>query len=109
MIYHQFVTIWTLKHSLLWFPTHLSNMVHTLALSFINKCVPKWVTISLTLFGSQYTWHMSPLFTSVIFDNLFTKHSTHMAYISRPLARKFRILQIRRIDLSKFEIHFFHM
>ena len=27
-----------------------------------------------------------------------------MAYISRPLIRKFRILQIRRIDLSKFEI-----
>ena len=42
--------------------------------------------------------------TSVIFDNLFTKHSTHMAYISRPLVRKFGILQIRRIDLSKFEI-----
>jgi len=26
-------------------------MVHTLELSFINKCVPKWVTISITLFG----------------------------------------------------------
>jgi len=30
-----------------------------------------------------------------------------MAYTSRPLVRKFRILQIRRIDLSKFEI--FHI
>ena len=28
-------------------------MVHTLELPFINKCVPKWVTISLTLFGLQ--------------------------------------------------------
>jgi len=37
----------------------------------LNKCVPKWVTIS---------------------DNLFTKHSTHMAYILKPLVRKFRIL-----------------
>ena len=54
MIYHQFLTIRTLKQSLLWFPTHFSNMVHTLELSFINKCVPKWVTISLTLFGLQY-------------------------------------------------------
>jgi len=33
-MYHQFVTIWTLKQSLLWFPTHFSNMVHTLELSF---------------------------------------------------------------------------
>ena len=48
MIYHQFEH---LKQSLLWFPTHFSNMAHTLALSFINKCVPKLVTISLTLFG----------------------------------------------------------
>ena len=47
---------------------------------------------------------MNPLFTSVIFENLFTKHSTHMAYILRPLVRKFGILQIRRIDLFKFEI-----
>ena len=53
MIDHQFVTIRTLKQSLLWFPTHISNMVHTLELSFVNKCVPKWVTISLTLFGLQ--------------------------------------------------------
>ena len=53
-----------------------------------------WVTI----------WHMNPLFTSVFFDNLFTKHSTHMTYISRPLVRKFCFLQIRGIDLSKFEI-----
>ena len=37
-------------------------------------------------------WRMNPLFTSVIFDNLLTKHSTHMAYISKPLVRKFRIL-----------------
>jgi len=47
MIYHQIVT--TFKQSLLWFPAHISNMVHTLELSFINKCVCKWVTISLTL------------------------------------------------------------
>jgi len=47
---------------------------------------------------------MNPLFTSVFFDNLFTKHSTHMTYISRPLVRKFCFLQIRGIDLSKFEI-----
>jgi len=53
MIDHQFVTIRTLKQSLLWFPTHISNMVHTWELSFVNKCVPKWVTISLTLFGLQ--------------------------------------------------------
>jgi len=51
MIYHQFVTIRWLKQSLLWFPTHISNMVQTLELSFINKCVSKLVTISLTLFG----------------------------------------------------------
>jgi len=44
------------KQSLLWFPTHCSNMVHTLESSFINKCVPKWVTISLTLFGLQYEY-----------------------------------------------------
>jgi len=30
MIYHQIVTIWTL----FWFPTHFSNMVHTLESSF---------------------------------------------------------------------------
>ena len=47
---------------------------------------------------------MNPLFTPGTCDNLFTKHSTHMTYISRPLVRKFRILQIRGIDLSKFEI-----
>ena len=41
---------------------------------------------------------------TVIFDNLFAKHLTYMAYISKPMVRKFRILQIRRIDLSKFEI-----
>ena len=34
--------------------THVSNMVHALELSFINKCVPKWVTFSPTLFGLQY-------------------------------------------------------
>jgi len=33
MIYHQFVTIEHFK-SLLWFPTHFSNMVHTLELTF---------------------------------------------------------------------------
>jgi len=38
---------------MLWFPTHISITVHTLELSFMNKCVPKWVTISLTLFGLQ--------------------------------------------------------
>ena len=42
-----------LKQSLLWFPTHISIYVHTLELSFINKCVPKLITISLTLFGLQ--------------------------------------------------------
>jgi len=31
MIYHQFEHF---KQSLLWFPTHFSNMVHTLELSF---------------------------------------------------------------------------
>jgi len=35
---------------------------------------------------------MNPIFTSVICDNLLTKHLTHMAYISRALVRKFRIL-----------------
>jgi len=44
----------TFKQSLLWFPTHFGNMVHTLESSFINKCVPKWDFISLTLFGLQY-------------------------------------------------------
>jgi len=53
MIYHQCVTIQTLNQSMLWFPTHISNMVHTLELFFIFKCVPKWVTISLTVFGLQ--------------------------------------------------------
>jgi len=52
MIYQQFVTIQTLQ-SILWFPTHISNMVHTLKLSFTYKCVHKWVTISLTLFRLQ--------------------------------------------------------
>ena len=32
---------------------------------------------------------MNPLFTSRICDNLFTKHSTHMTYISKPLIRKY--------------------
>jgi len=51
MICHQFEHF---KH-LLWFPTHFSNMVHTLEnFILLNKCVPKWVTISLTLFGLQY-------------------------------------------------------
>ena len=36
MIYHQFVTIEQFKQSLLWFPTHFSNMVHTLDL----ECYP---------------------------------------------------------------------
>jgi len=49
-------------------------------------------------------WRMDPLFTSGICDNWFTKHSTHMAYISKPLVRKFCILKIRRIDFYKFEI-----
>ena len=55
MIYHQFLNNSnTFKQSLLWFQTHISNMVQTLELSFINKCVPKWVTIAFTLFGLQY-------------------------------------------------------
>jgi len=45
------------------------------------------------------------LFTSGICDNLFTKHSTNMAYISKPLVSKFRTLFIRHLDLFKFEIH----
>ena len=49
-------------------------------------------------------WRINPLFTSGICDNLFTKHSNHMAYISKPLVRKFRILWIRRLDLFSFEI-----
>jgi len=58
---HQFVTI----RSMLWFPTHISNNVHILKLCFINKCVPKWVTISLTLFWLQdYVWtHFSHLWS----------------------------------------------
>ena len=38
-----------------------------------------------------------------ICDNLLTKRSTHIAYISKSLVRKFRTLLIRRIDLFKFE------
>ena len=49
-------------------------------------------------------WRMNPLFTSGICDKLFNKHSTHMAYISKPLVRKFRNLEIRRFHLFKFEI-----
>jgi len=77
MIYHQFVTIWT---SLLWFPTHFSNMVHTLELSFKQMCIQ----ILLHYLGYNMTYG--------ICDNLFTKHSTHMTYISKPLVRKFRTL-----------------
>ena len=40
----------------------------------------------------------------VLWQLMFTKHSTHMAYISKPLVRKFRILWIRRFYLFKFEI-----
>jgi len=29
------------------FQTHFSNKMYTLELSFINKCVPKWITISI--------------------------------------------------------------
>ena len=36
----------TFKQSLL-FQTHFSNMMYTLELSFINKCVPKWIAISI--------------------------------------------------------------
>jgi len=36
---------------------------------------------------------MNPLFTSGICDNLFTKHSTLMAYISKPLVRTFHARQ----------------
>ena len=39
-----------------------------------------------------------------ICDNLLTKHLTHMAHISKPQVRNVRILQIRRLDLFKFEI-----
>ena len=53
MIYHQIVTTQTLL-SIVFYGLYISNMVHTLELSFINKCVPKWITISLTLFGLQY-------------------------------------------------------
>jgi len=61
MIYHQFVTDY--QH----FSTHISNMVHTLELFFINKYVPKWVTISLNylILVTDTT-----LFTYVICDNL---------------------------------------
>mgnify|MGYP006890242488 CR=1 FL=1 len=55
MIYNQFVTIRTLLNKVCYGFQHIfSNIVHTLELSFINKCVPKYVTISLTLFGLQY-------------------------------------------------------
>jgi len=62
--------------------------MHTLELSFINKVAPK-----MGQHFSYLIWvtrrHMNPLFTSVICDNLLTKHLTHMAYISRPLVRNF--------------------
>ena len=34
-------------------------LVHTFELSFINKCVPKWVSISLTLFVLQMTYELT--------------------------------------------------
>jgi len=71
----------TFKHSMLWFPIHISSMVHILTLFLMNKCVPKWVTISITLFGLQTELYINPHFTSLICDNVFTQHLTHMTYI----------------------------
>ena len=52
MIYHKFLTIQTLLlNKVCYCFQHILAMVHTLELSFINKCVPKRVTITLTLFG----------------------------------------------------------
>jgi len=68
MIYHQFVTIRVIFYKM------CTQMGHHFSYLI-------WVT----------KWHMNPLFTSVICDNLLPKHLTHMAYISRPLVRKFCI------------------
>jgi len=59
---------------------------------FKQMCTQMGHHFSYLIWGT--IWRMNPLFTSGICDNLFTKHSTHMAYISKPLVRK----------LFKFEI-----
>ena len=41
MINHQFVTIRTLLNKVSWFPTYISNMVHTLELSLPDRSFKK--------------------------------------------------------------------
>jgi len=55
MIYHQILTIRTLIIKVCYGFQHIlaTWCIHWLY-PFFNKSVPKWVTISLTLFGLQY-------------------------------------------------------
>ena len=66
----------------------------------LNNMYPNGSPFLLPYLGYNMTYEP----TSGICDNLFTKHLTHMAYISKPLVRKFRILKTRRLNLFQFEI-----
>jgi len=65
MIYHQFVT--DCQH----FSTHISNMVHTLELFFINKCPNGSPFLLITLFWLQIQYHFwthfSPMWSVTTF------------------------------------------
>ena len=76
-----------------WYLIGASVMVSNIIAIYIGVILYKQLC---TLIGHHFSyliwvtrWHINPLFTSVVCDNWLTKQLTHMAYISRPLVRKF--------------------
>ena len=90
MIYHQFVTIQTL----------LNKVGYGLQQILATWCIQTFDVIPHEQICTQMGHYFYYLIW-VTYDQLF--NLTHMAYSSRPLVRKFRILKIRRIDFLKLK------
>ena len=89
MSYHQFLTIRTLLNKVCY------GFQQILATWCIHWSYPfKQMGHHFSYLIWATIWRMNPIFTSAICDNLFTKYPTHMAYISKPLVRKFRTLDV---------------
>ena len=54
MIYHQFVIVENFKTKSVMVSNTFKQHGAYITVILLTKCVPKWVTISLTLFGLQY-------------------------------------------------------
>jgi len=91
VIHHQFVTIRTLINKVCYGFQHiLATWCIHLSYPFNQMCSQMGHHFSYLIWAT--IWHMNQLFTSGICENLFTKHSTRMTYISKQLVGKFLIM-----------------